>query len=86
VINLYQLEEREALLDEAEHMVSRGMALSPDHFALLKARGLLLRARGRFSEALVANRALIARNPVEPTAYKEIGLNKTVSRRDAGRG
>jgi hypothetical protein len=33
------------------------MALSPDHFALLKARGLLLRARGRFSEALVANQA-----------------------------
>jgi hypothetical protein len=42
----------------------------------LKARGLLLRARGRFSEALVAAEALIARNPVEPTAYKEIGLNK----------
>jgi TolB-like protein/tetratricopeptide (TPR) repeat protein len=76
VINLYQLEEREALLDEAEHMVDRGMALSPDHFAILKARGLLLRARGRFSEALVAAEALIARNPVEPTAYKEIGLNK----------
>jgi Flp pilus assembly protein TadD len=54
--------------------------LSPDHFAILKARlkarGLLLRARGRFSEALVAAEALIVRNPVEPTAYKEIGLNK----------
>jgi TolB-like protein len=29
VINLYRLEERDALLDEAELMVSRGMALSP---------------------------------------------------------
>jgi TolB-like protein/Tfp pilus assembly protein PilF len=76
VINLYRLEERDALLDEAEHMVTRGMALSPNHFAILKARGLLLRARGRFTEALVAAEALIARNPVEPTAYKEIGLNK----------
>src|SRR5215471_11542684 len=76
VINLYHLEERDALLDEAERMVTRGMALSPNHFAILKARGLLLRARGRFSEALVAAEALIARNPVEPTAYKEIGLNK----------
>jgi predicted ATPase/TolB-like protein/Tfp pilus assembly protein PilF len=76
VINLYRLEERDALLDEAEHMVNRGLALSPDHFAILKARGLLLRARGRFSEALVASEALISRNPVEPTAYKEIGLNK----------
>jgi TolB-like protein/Tfp pilus assembly protein PilF len=76
VINLYRLEEREALITEAEHMVSRGMALSPDHFALLKARGLLLRARGRFSEALVAAEALITRNPVEPSAHKELGLNK----------
>jgi tetratricopeptide (TPR) repeat protein len=76
VINLYELEERDALLDEAEHMIHRGIALSSDHFAILKARGLLLRARGRFSEALVAAEALIARNPVEPTAYKEIGLNK----------
>jgi predicted ATPase/TolB-like protein len=76
VINLYRLEERDALLDEGQHMVDRGMALSPNHFALLKARGLLLRARGRFSEALVAAEALIARNPVEPSAHKEIGLNK----------
>jgi tetratricopeptide (TPR) repeat protein len=42
----------------------------------LKARGLLLRARGRFSEALVAAEALITRNPVEPSVHKEIGLNK----------
>jgi len=76
VINLYRLEGRDALLDEAEHMVSRAMALSPDHFAMLKARGLLLRARGRFAEALVATEDLIARSPGEPTAYKEMGLNK----------
>jgi predicted ATPase/TolB-like protein/Flp pilus assembly protein TadD len=76
VINLYRLEGRDALLDEAEDMVTRAMALSPDHFAMLKARGLLLRARGRFPEAIVATEALIARNPGEPTAYKEMGLNK----------
>jgi adenylate cyclase len=76
VINLYRLDGREALLNEAEQMMNRAMALSPDHFVVLKARGLLLRARGRFAEAIVATEALIARNPAEPTAYKEIGLNK----------
>jgi len=76
VINLYRLQGRDALLDEAEEMVTRAMALTPDHFVVQKARGLLLRARGRFSEAIVATEALIARNPGEPTAYKEMGLNK----------
>jgi TolB-like protein/Flp pilus assembly protein TadD len=76
VINLYQLEGRDALLDEAEDMIYGAMARAPDHFTMLKARGLLLRARGRFSEAIVATEALIARNPGEPTAYKEMGLNK----------
>jgi tetratricopeptide (TPR) repeat protein len=76
VINLYRLEGRDALLDEAEEMVTHAMALAPDHFALLKARGLLLRARGRFAEALVATETLIVRNPGEPTAYKEMGLNQ----------
>jgi hypothetical protein len=50
--------------------------LAPDHTGFLKARYLLLRARGRFSEALVASEALIACNPAEPTAYKEVVLNK----------
>jgi adenylate cyclase len=76
VINLYRLEGRDALLDEAEEMISRAAAWAPDHVDVLKARALLLRARGRFSEAIVATEALIARNPAEPTAYKEMGLNK----------
>jgi TolB-like protein/Flp pilus assembly protein TadD len=76
VINLYRLEGRDALLDEAEEMIYGAMARAPDHFTMLKARGLLLRARGRFSEAIVATEALLARNPGEPTAYKEMGLNK----------
>jgi TolB-like protein/Flp pilus assembly protein TadD len=76
VINLYRLEGRDELLDEAEEMVTRAMARAPDHFTMLKTRGLLLRARGRFHEAIVATEALITRNPGEPTAYKEMGLNK----------
>jgi tetratricopeptide (TPR) repeat protein len=42
---------------------------------MLKARAVLLRARGRFAEASIATEALIARNPAEPTFYKEMGLN-----------
>jgi TolB-like protein len=75
VINLYQLEGRDALLDEAEEMISRAATCAPDYFDMLKARARLLRARGRFSEAIVATETLIARNPAEPTAYKEMGLN-----------
>jgi TolB-like protein/Flp pilus assembly protein TadD len=76
VINLYRLDGREALLAEAEDMISRAAAAAPDHLDTLKARSLLLRAGGRFAEAIVATEALIARNPAEPTAYKEMGLNK----------
>ena len=76
VINLYRLDGRDALLDEAEEMIARAMTRTPDNFAMLKARALLLRARGRFAEAIVATETLIARNPGEPTAYKEMGLNK----------
>jgi adenylate cyclase len=76
VINLYRLEGRDELLDEAEDMIDRAAALVPEHPELLKARGLLLRARGRFAEAIVTTEELIARNPAEPTAYKEMGLNQ----------
>ena len=76
VIDLYRLEGREALLGEAEEMISRAAACAPDRLDMLRARALLLRARGRFSEAVVATEGLIDRNPAEPTAYKEMGLNK----------
>ena len=76
VVNLYRLEDRDALLNEAEEMISEAAARAPDHQVMLKARGLGLRARGRFVEAITACETLIAHNPAEPTAYKEIGLNK----------
>jgi tetratricopeptide (TPR) repeat protein len=56
-------------------MLSRAAATAPEDLEMQKARALLLRARGRFSEAMTATEALIARNPAEPTAYKEMGLN-----------
>jgi TolB-like protein len=75
VIDLYRLEGRDALLDEAEEMLARAAAAAPDHLDMLKARAVLLRARGRFAEAIIATEALIARNPAEPTFYKEMGLS-----------
>ena len=75
VLNLYQPEDREKLLNEANGMIARAAALAPDDFDVLKARALLLRAHGQFLAAIIATEALIARNPADPTAYKEMGLN-----------
>lgn len=75
VIDLHRLEGRDALLDEAEELISRAASQAPDDIEMLTARALLLRARGRFAEAVIATDVLIGRNPAEPTAYKEMGLN-----------
>ena len=76
VLNLYVLDGREALLDEAEELISRALPLAGEHLGLLKARSALLRARGRFAEAAVSAATVIARSPGEPTAYRELGLNR----------
>jgi len=70
------LEKREELLDEAEATICRACSLEADRLGVLKAPSALLRARGRFSEAAVTAATVIARNPGEPTAYRELGLNK----------
>ena len=75
LVNLYQTGGREELLDEIEALVVRAIALAPDHIGVLKARAVMLRARGRFEEAIVADKSVIALNPGEPTAYRELGLN-----------
>jgi adenylate cyclase len=75
VVNQYQIVGRDELLDEAEVLIARAMALAPDHIGVLKARAVLLRARGRFADAILADQSVIARNPGEPTAYRELGLN-----------
>ena len=60
VINLYRLDERDALLDEAEDLLSRAAALASGHTGVLKARAIVIRARGRFAEAIAANTTVIA--------------------------
>jgi TolB-like protein/cytochrome c-type biogenesis protein CcmH/NrfG len=75
LVNQYQIGERDSLLDAAETLIGRAMTLAHDHIGVLKARAVLLRARGRFVDAIVANNSVIAQNPGEPTAYRELGLN-----------
>jgi adenylate cyclase len=75
ILNQYQTVRHEALLEEADSLVSRALALAPDHIGVVKARAALLRARGRFADAIIADMAVIALNPGEPTAYRELGLN-----------
>jgi len=75
VVNQFQTAGREALLDEADALISRAMDLVADHIGVIKARAVLLRARGRFADAIIADEAVIALNPGEPTAYRELGLN-----------
>jgi hypothetical protein len=79
VINLYRLARRDTLLGEAEALISRSSERAPNQHGVLKARALLLRARGKFAEAILATEAMIARNPAEPTAYKEMGSTSYIS-------
>ena len=75
VVNQYRTEGREDILDEAEALISRAIALAPDHIGVMKGRAVLLRARGRFRDGIVAAHAVVAQNPGEPMAYRELGLN-----------
>jgi len=82
VVNQYQTAGREDLLDEAEALISRAMGLAVDHIGVRKARAALLRARGRFADAIIADMSIIALNPGDPIAYRELGLNNLYLGRD----
>ena len=75
LVNRYQSVGREAVLNDAESLIARAIVLAPDHIGVLKARAVFLRASGRFAEAIVAARSVIALNPGEPEAYRELGLD-----------
>ena len=66
---------REARLTEAEDMLARALAACPGHPKVFKVRTVLLRARGLFADALAAAEMLLAGNPGDPIAHREIGLN-----------
>jgi Flp pilus assembly protein TadD len=82
VVNQFKTEGRQALLDEAEALITRAMGLAEDHIGVVKARAVLLRARGRFADAILSDMSAIELNPGEPTAYRELGLNNLYLGRD----
>jgi len=61
-------------LRRAELLIDRALAIEPRHLMALKAKAALRRAQARFDDAIAAAEAVIAENPGEPWAYKEIGL------------
>ena len=70
-----EAQAREAHLDEAEEKLARALAASPGHLVALKGRVVLLRARGLFADAIAAAEAVLAREPGDPLAHREIGLS-----------
>jgi tetratricopeptide (TPR) repeat protein len=74
-INGYYEDDGDERLRRAERLLDRALALEPHHLLALKAKTALRRAQGRFDDAIAAAQAVIAENPGEPWAYKEIGLS-----------
>jgi adenylate cyclase len=62
-------------LRRAEALIERALAIDPRHLQAMKARAALRRAQGKLDDAIAAAEAVIAENPGEPWAYKEIGLD-----------
>jgi adenylate cyclase len=75
VLNGYHDTGNAERLDLADVLLTRALASDPRALLALKARAALLRAQGRFDDAITAAEAVIAENPGEPWAYKEIGLS-----------
>jgi adenylate cyclase len=76
VLNSYYDTGRERRLQEAKDLIRRALEIEPRHIVALKIRAAVLRAEGKFEEAVAASQAVIAQNPGEPWSYKEIGLSE----------
>jgi tetratricopeptide (TPR) repeat protein len=76
VLNGYYHDGRERRLQDGHALIRRALELDPHHIVALKIHAALLRADGKFEDAIAASRAVIAQNPGEPWAYKEVGLSE----------
>lgn len=76
VLNGYYDDGREHRLKQGKALVRRALALDPRHIPALRVRAALFRAQGEFDEAIAASQAVVAQNPGEPWAYKEVGLSQ----------
>jgi class 3 adenylate cyclase/TolB-like protein/Flp pilus assembly protein TadD len=75
VLNSYYEKGRGERLRDADSLIRKALALESRHIVALKTRAALLRAEGRFEEAIAANEVVIAQNPGEPWSHKEVGLS-----------
>ncbi|HLJ18754.1 MAG TPA: tetratricopeptide repeat protein, partial [Stellaceae bacterium] len=76
VLNSYYETGRAERLANAASLVERALGIERDHIVALKIKAALLRAQGKFEEAIAASQVVIAQNPGEPWAYKEVGLSE----------
>ncbi|HYZ49123.1 MAG TPA: adenylate/guanylate cyclase domain-containing protein, partial [Sphingomonas sp.] len=76
VLNSYYAIGRDQRLREADALIRRALASDPRHIVALKAHAAVLRAEGNFVDAIAASQVVIAQNPGEPWAYKEVGLSE----------
>jgi tetratricopeptide (TPR) repeat protein len=74
-LNGYYETEGNKRLHRAELLLDRAVAIEPRHILVLKTKAALRRAQGKFDDAIATAEAVIAENPGEPWAYKEIGLS-----------
>jgi TolB-like protein/Flp pilus assembly protein TadD len=75
VLNGYYETGNEQRLQQAEPLLARALTLDDRHLGALKAHAALLRAQGTFGDAITAAQLVIAQNPGEPWAYKEVALS-----------
>jgi TolB-like protein/tetratricopeptide (TPR) repeat protein len=67
--------ERAERLAEADALSRRVLAAEPEHLGALRARAVVLRAQGWFSDAIVCGKTILTVSPRDPPASREIGLN-----------
>ena len=75
MLNSYYSNDNELRLERAEPPLKRALAVDDHNITALKAHAALLRAQGKFEDAIVAAQLIIDQNPGEPWAYKEIALS-----------
>lgn len=75
VLNGYYQSDNELRLERAEPLVKRALAVDDRDVIALKGNAALLRAQGKFEDAIVAAQRIIDQNPGEPWAYKEVAFS-----------
>jgi adenylate cyclase len=74
-VNGYDPPGNRQRLQQAEPLLAKALAIDPGNIVAMKTKAAFQRAQGRFDDAIAAALDVIARNPGEPWAYKEVGLS-----------